>query len=135
MTAFAVTQDLVDRWRTLTAEEVTRAGFLLTDASAIVRAECPGVDALITAGTLDALVAKGVVCGMVKRAMISGDLSGITQSQQVAGPFTQGLTYSNPTGDLYLTRADRRRLGFAGQKAFSIDLAPSAVVPAVGDWW
>lgn len=124
-------EDVQKRWRTLTSEESARVEVLIEDAEVVLRSECPGLDARIEAATLEVALVRAVVCGMVKRAMIggAGDMLGVSSVQQGAGPFSQGLTYSNPMGDLYLTRADRRRLGFAGQKAFSVDLAPFASAP------
>ena len=125
MTAFATFTDLAARWRPLSTDEQAQATVLLADASAIVRAECPTVDALITAGTLSADVAKLVVCGMVKRAMIAGDTGeGVSAQQETAGPFAYQQTFSNPMGNMYLTKQDKRILGFGSQRAFTIDTAP-----------
>ena len=124
MTAFATHADLSARWRTLSAAEQAQATILLGDASAIVRAEVPTVDAQLAAATLDADLVKAVVCGMVKRAMIAGDTSeGVSAQQQTAGPFGYSQTFSNPMGNVYLTKQDRRLLG-ASSQAFTIDTAP-----------
>lgn len=127
---FAVaTDDLQQRWRTLTSEEYARATVLLADAAAFIRAECPGIDARVDSGQLDEQVVRAVACAVVRRAMIGTGAAagpGVANFQEAVGPFSQAFTYSNPMGDLYLTRADTRRLGYAGQKAFSVDLAPAA---------
>lgn len=130
--AFATATDLAARWRPLSTAEQAQAGVLLGDASAILRAECPDVDARTTAlpPTLDPDIPKMVACAMVKRAMIAGaDAEGVTAHQQTAGPFSQSLTYSNPMGNLYLTKAERRLLGCGGQRAFSVDMTPTTPVP------
>lgn len=130
--AFATATDLAARWRPLSTAEQTQAGVLLGDASAILRAECSDVDARLSAipPTLDADIPKMIVCAMVKRAMLAGaDVEGVTATQQTAGPFSQSLTYSNPMGNLYLTKAERRLLGCGGQRAFSVDMSPPAPVP------
>lgn len=125
MTAFATPDDLESRWRPLTPAERATADELLSDASAILRAECSGIDARIDDGRLDPAVPRMVVCAMVKRAMIAGDMAaGVSSHQQTAGPFSQSLSFVNPTGDLYLTKAERKRIGCGGQKAFTIDTAP-----------
>jgi len=125
MAAFATVANLVARWRPLTTDEQAQATILLDDASAIVRAECPTVDALIAAATLDPAVVLLVVCGMVKRAMLANATGeGVSAEQQTAGPFAQSLTFVNPMGNVYLTKQDRRLLGFGGQRAFTIDTAP-----------
>lgn len=126
MVAFATSADLVARWRPLDTTETARATVLLDDASAIIRAECAGIDARITAGTLGTDVAKLVACAIVKRAMLTGSVGdGVASVQETAGPFSQGVTYANPTGNLYLTKQERRLLGYGGQGAFTIDTAPT----------
>jgi len=125
---FANAQDVADRWRPLSSDEQQTALTLLGDASAYVRAECPGIDARVTAATLDPDLVKAVTCAMVKRAMVGGvDLAGVSNEQQTAGPFMRGLTYSNPLGDLYLTRQERRRLGYGGVRAGNVALADEAI--------
>jgi len=121
--AFASATDLAARWRPLTPAEETMADTLLGDASLIVRSECPDVDARLSTipPALDPDVPKMVVCAMVKRAMIAGvDVEGVTNTQQTAGPFSQSMTYSNPMGNLYLTKAERKLLGCGGQEAFTV---------------
>lgn len=122
---FAENSDVAARWRTLSAAEQARADVLLDDASAILRSLVPTVDAQITAGTLDPIVPLSIVCAMVKRAMQGPvDLDGVTQSQTTTGPFSTGVTFANPSGDLYLTKSEKQRLGLGVQRAFSIDLVP-----------
>lgn len=112
---FAQAADVAARWRPLSTSETSTAATLTVDASAIIRSECPGIDARITAETLDPTMVKAVVAAMVKRAMLGGpELAGVSNSQETAGPFMRGVTYANPLGDLYLTRQERRRLGYTG---------------------
>lgn len=140
---FATADDLAARWRALTPAEEERATVLLGDASAFVRATCAGIDARIEAETLELAVVVAVVVGMVKRAMLAGDLGeGIGQQQQTAGPFGTSLTFANPTGAVYLTKADRRLLGCRGSavgRAFSIDTTPVQPVADLdvdrSEWW
>lgn len=114
---FATHGDLEDRWRTLSAAERDRADVLLADASALVRDLAPSV------GDLDPGTPKAIVCAMVKRVMQGPvDMDGVTQTQQTAGPFSQGVSFANPSGDLYLTKLEKRRLGVGVQRAFTIDL-------------
>lgn len=137
MTAFATHADLAARWRPLSTAEQAQATVLLGDASAIVRAEIPTVDARILAATLDADLVKMVVCGMVKRAMIAADIGdGVSAQQQTAGPFAQSQTFLNPMGNLYLTKQDRRILGDTAMP-FMIDTAPadSGAGFVAPSWW
>ena len=135
MAAFATAADLEVRWRPLVSDEQAVADARLGDASAIVRSEIPGIDAAITAGSVDAEVARFVVCEMVKRTMLPGpEATGISGQMLVAGPFTRQTTYANPTGNLYLTKQEKRLLG-ARPKAFTIDPTPPAADPDPLNWW
>lgn len=118
MAAFADVSDLESRWRALTGSERARAEVLLRDAAAIIEAE--GVDAS-GPGAAAAEMLKIVSCDMVRRAMLaSPDSPPAAQGSLTVGPFSESLTYANPTGDLYLTRAERRRLGAGGGRVGSI---------------
>ena len=120
--AYATVQDLEARWRPLSPAEQTRAATLLADAAvridSRVRPLPAGEDR-----TTDELARFVVVsCDMVRRALAtSTDLVGVTQVQQTGGPFSQSHTYSNPMGDLYLSKADLMLLGVR-PKAASINL-------------
>lgn len=124
---YASVADLEARWRPLDPGEKARAEVLLRDASVRVRAAFPTVDERVGAQTLDPDIPLIVVCEMVKRAMLAPvDQAPMTQIQQTAGPFSQGGTFTNPTGDLYMTKGERRLLGAGAARAFSIDTAPTA---------
>lgn len=115
--AFATVADLEARWRGLSNQEQARAEVLLLDATDLIRtttrrwAELP-------ASTL-----KRVTCQVVRRAMGNdsegGDVSSMTTT---AGPYSQQFSYSNPQGDLYLTKAERKSLGVGVGRAFEVDL-------------
>lgn len=135
---FATVSDLEARWRPLTPAETATATTLLDDASAQVRVECPDVDDRLTATppTLDASIPRRVVCAMVKRAMLAPvDQAPMTQMQQTAGPFSQSGTFVNPTGDLYLTKTERRLLGCSRQRAASIPTEQRPCDPDAPPWW
>lgn len=128
---FATTADLVKRWRPLTAAEEITARELLDDASAEIRALRRGIDALLivvppaTEPEIDPQVVKRVVCAMVKRSMlVPVDQLPVTSLQESAGPYAQTQSFANPTGDLFLTKGEKRMLGIGRQRAFSIDLLP-----------
>ena len=111
---------------------LTRLDAELARASRYVRSECPGIDSRIAAyvldpsapGAVDPDLAADVVCEMVKSAAAgSGGGVGISSSQTGAGPYQETLTYSNPVGDLYLTKKQRRLLACGGQQAFTVPMA------------
>lgn len=127
MVAFATHEELAARWRPLSSAEQDRARVLLEDASAEIRETAKGIDARIAsfeddeATGINPLIVKRVACQMVKRVMTGGvEREGISQFQEGTGPFTEGMTFSNPNGELYLTKAERKLLGVRA-RAFSID--------------
>ncbi len=124
--AYASIQDLAARWRLLSAAETTRATVLLDDAAVRIDAAKPPADP-----PTDAEVRKIVSCEMVKRAMLSNASAGITQqSQNSGGLFSQQVTYANPTGDMYLTREDKKLLGVRRQTASSVWMGQVEPEPA-----
>ncbi|MDR2373453.1 MAG: phage Gp19/Gp15/Gp42 family protein [Bifidobacteriaceae bacterium] len=119
---FATWVDLEKRWRPLSDEERLAADERLADASAMVRAECPRVDARVEAGKLARRVVEQIVCAMVRRCMsVPADQAPVTQQQQTAGPFSLSVTPFNPGQDLFLLRSERRQLA-GPPRAFTIRL-------------
>lgn len=118
---FATTDDIEARWHTpLTQEERRRACAALDDTTALITDECTraGIDiASIPTATLRAITCAAVI----RKLTTDDDHLGVTNSQQTAGGFSESFTYSNPMGDLYLTSAERKRLGLRRQRAFAAD--------------
>lgn len=109
--AFADVSDLESRWRDLSTEEEVRANVLLGDASAML-------SALVKVDSSDyeqSELLKMVCCDMVIRAMsaTAADAFGVSQTSMTAGPYTQSFSYSNPSGDMYLTKLEKRLLGIS----------------------
>lgn len=102
---YATVDDVTARWRAMTDSEETRCEALLADASDLIRTTCPN---WASAGEA---TLRRVTCAAVIRALQSGDMAGVTQTSQTTGPFSQSWSYSNPSGDLYLTKAEKRALG------------------------
>lgn len=124
--AYATVSDLEARWRTLDEDERAVAEVKLSDASVYLRGRVPDLDQRVADGVLDPDIPKIVVCGMVKRAMNTPGLGadgGLASAQQSAGPFSQSLTYSNPDGNLFLSKAEKQLLGIGKGRAFGVDLA------------
>lgn len=118
---FAQVGDLEARWHALTGEEHNRAEALLADASDLIRTTCP------RRHTAKPATLKRIACMAVKRAMPrpAPDMSGVTQSTQTAGSYSESLSYANPAGDLYLTTSEKEALGGDGE-AWAYDLAGGA---------
>ena len=116
---YATAVDLAARWRPLTSAEQSRATTLLEDAAVRIDMCAPPTLPLADAQ----LAARKIVsCEMVKRARASGAGPGVSQISETRGPFTGQVTYANPAGDLYLTKADKRLLGSGGQVAGNVSL-------------
>ena len=108
---FAEVSDLEARWRCLSASESSQAQVLLEDASAMLAS-------MVTIPEHDdgyPELLKIVCCNMVQRAMSAAatDAVGVTQQSMTAGPYTQSWSYANPTGDMYLTKVEKRLLGIS----------------------
>jgi phage protein gp19/gp15/gp42 len=130
---FANTSDLQEYWRTLTPDEINRAKILLTLASDRLRmmAQRAGID-------LDAKIAadpdgayantlKFAMLDAVKRALqVPADVPPINAYQQTAGPYSENITYANPTGDLYFKKSELTLLGISGgQSLNSLSTTPN----------
>lgn len=122
MEPYATVADLESRWRPLAADEKKRAETKLLDASVIIARECNRAGVVIDDADELAQADMGmIVCEMVKRAMVAPlDQVPVSSLGMTAGPFTEQQTFINPTGDLYLTSGEKRRLGITGQRIGSI---------------
>lgn len=123
MEAFATIAELQTRWRVLSDIEKSRAEMLLMDASAIIATMCAQSGIAINADDeLQSLIIRATACEMVKRAMLSPvDQAPLKNYSQTAGSYSESGTYVNPTGDLYLTSNEKKRLGIGRQRMFSIE--------------
>lgn len=107
--AFAEVSDIEARWRELTAAEEAKASVLIGDASAIL-SSLVDVDASDTA---QAANLRTVCCNMVIRSMTATDtdMFGVASATMTAGPYSQTSNFANPSGDMYLTKMEKRILG------------------------
>ena len=118
---FATVADLEAGWRTLSTDETARATELLSRASqTILDEDRREVLAALTTITTTHI---RIVCNMVRRALaVPVDQIPMTQYGETRGPFSEQMTFSNPGGDLYLTKAERRQLGFGRMSAGGSDM-------------
>lgn len=84
----------------------------LQEAAIEIESVYPDVDARITAGTLKLRTVELVSNRMARRALsVNEDLPENANSMTAqTGPFTGTFTFSNPEGNMYLSKADRRML-------------------------
>lgn len=99
-----VEQDLVPRWRSLSPAESGKAATLLDDAAFWLRVWVPALPPPEWIDGDAAKAAKLLSVAMVKRAMQAEDtdMPGASSKMEVAGPFTEQVTFRNPEGNLYL---------------------------------
>lgn len=117
MEPFATVDELETRYRLLSDTERERASTLLSDASALLRAE------FVRAGKeideedeLQQANLVRVCCSMVKRVMASGLDEDVSSINRMAGSYSEQRTFANPTGDMYITKNERRALGLPLRK-------------------
>lgn len=118
---FAQVGDLEARWHALTSDEQTSAEALLADASDLIRTTCPRWHTAKPA-TLKRI---GLAWSSNEPCRAGPDMSGVTQSTQTAGSYSESLSYTNPAGDLYLTTSEKEALGGDGE-AWAYDMAGGA---------
>lgn len=117
---FATVDDLTARWHALTEQESARAAVLLEDASDLIRTQCADWE------RSDPVTLRRVTCAIVKRAMLASSIGipeGVSQTNTTTGPFSDGYTFANPGGDLYLLDSERRSLGMNRAAAFHIRMS------------
>lgn len=130
---FATKEDFEARGyvaETLTTEVLNER---LAGASRFIHSQAPRLQADVLAGRVDVALVADIVCRMVARTLSRGQLDGVSQFSQTAGPFTQSATVANPAGDFYLTRAEKLSLGMGRGKAFEIDLLAGSRRGCAGD--
>lgn len=111
---FATVQELRDRWPDMPPGADAHAEVLLEDASQFI------LDVVPSAASATASTLRRIVCSVVRRSIESqaSPGAGMQQFQTTSGPFTNSFTPSNPSGDFYLTKAERKALGEGAQRAF-----------------
>lgn len=110
--AFATISDLERRYGELPEGMQGRATALLEDAATML-------EGMVTVDVSDPLQASRlemVSCAMVNRSMqaTESEVFGISEARYTMGPFVQSATFSNPSGDMYLTTNEKRLLGIGG---------------------
>ena len=116
---YATIQDIETYWRPLTEDEQTIAETLIADCSSKIRIRAKksnkDFDALIAEDEDLQNVTKSIVSKVVINAMKVTDSIPMTQfSESVGGYSISGSPY-NPSGSLFISRADWKELGLSSQ--------------------
>lgn len=131
MQPYATPDELAAYWRTLTAAEISRATVMLNLASMRLRQIADQVsvnlDANIAASPVVASNAQWVVMEAVKRAMlVPMDTPPANQVQTTAGPYSENIVFTNPSGDLWFKNTELKALGLWGiQSLGSVSSTPN----------
>lgn len=117
MTPFATVGDYEARYGEV--DDPGRLAALLGDATAFIDS-CPGFmfrcDDMLQAANL-----VRVACAVVHRSLSAGDLAGIQSYSEGAVGYTASVTPYNPSGDFYLTKAEKSSLGISGGRVGMTD--------------
>lgn len=119
--AFATNTELQQFWRTLTAEEQTRADYLLKLASDNLRQIAMNggkdLDQMVSDGKIIENTLKQIVMESVKRAMLTPvDQKPVNQMSQTAGPYAESFVFTNPAGDIWFKDKELKMLRLKGQR-------------------
>jgi hypothetical protein len=115
--AYANAEDLTNFWKAPDSE--TRANYLLKLASNRLRliAEDSSIDLDDKANNSPAYfdTLQWVVMESTKRALQAPlDQQPVESFQQTAGPYSENLKYTNPTGDLWFKKSELSAIGLNG---------------------
>lgn len=121
---YATVAQVRDIWPDMPQGADDHATTMIRYASAIMRAECPGLDA--AEPEIRTLVCAEMVKSAMKMPEADPNLSSINRT---AGPYSQQLSFRADADDLYLTKKHKRLLGCGRQQAFSVDLLAGHHVP------
>jgi len=122
---FATNTELAKFWRTLSAEEQTRADYLLILASDNLRQIAMNggkdLDQMLADGKIIGNTLKQIVMESVKRAMLTPqNQPPVNQMSQTAGPYSESFVFANPAGDIWFKDKELKMLKLKGQRLSSV---------------
>lgn len=110
--AYADVSDIETRMQRTFNESETACAQDLIDGASAVLTKLVKID-----GTAEQSKLLNFVCvNMVTRAIsaMGFDVLGASQASMTAGAYTQSFSFGTPSGDLYLTKLEKRLLGIGG---------------------
>lgn len=129
---YANADDLALFWKSLSADEITRANEVLKKASNRLRVTAENLDidldARVNASPAYFNTVQWVVMEATKRAMLTpNDAPPANSIQKTAGPYSENIVFTNPAGDLWFKNSELQDLGLRGaQKLTSISTVPGS---------
>lgn len=130
--AYANADDIAIFWKTLTGDDVARANNLLKLASNRLRtkADAAGfvMDDKVNSNPAYFETVQWVVMEATKRAMLTPtDAPPANSIQQTAGPYSENIVFTNPSGDLWFKNSELHDLGLYGNQSLgSVSTTPNA---------
>lgn len=122
MSAFATVEDYTARYGEV--DDTDKLECLLLDASNYLQALYfteYGEEYKQGERVLFDLNAPAVTCAIVARMLnVPAGMEGVSQTSQSADVYSASYTFANPTGDFYLTKSDKERLGIGAGVISSI---------------
>lgn len=131
---YANAEDLAEFWKTLTGSDVTRANKLLKLASNRLRTIASNLsidlDAKVNASASYFDTVQWVVMEAAKRAMLTPvDAPPANSMQQTAGPYSENIVFTNPSGDLWFKKSELHDLGLYGNQVLgNISTVPGSTM-------
>lgn len=128
MSNFATTDDLIQRWRPLTSDEIAQADTLLTDVSNALRVYAYDrgldIDEMFEVYPARKALAVAITCDVTRREMqsLTDNSPAMSQMSQSALGYSVSGTFLSPGGGLFIKNAELRLLGLLRQKVKGVDL-------------
>lgn len=124
LTSYVTVPELEAFWRPLVGAESSRATTLLLLASNRLRlmAENIGInlDEKVAASEIYKSNVQYVIMEAVKRAILTPtDAPPANSIQQTAGPYSENITFTNPSGDLWFKKTELAEIGLYGSQSLS----------------
>ena len=122
MANYATTDDLISRWKPLTADELTQAEVLLTDVSNALKVYAYDrgldLDQMIEDYPVRGELVTAVVCDVVRREMqsLSDDTPAMSQMSQSAGGYSISGTFLSAGGGLFIKNSELKMIGLMKQR-------------------
>ena len=118
--AYADVEDIELRLqRTFSESETANVEALLDSASAVLNKLVKVVEGDSEQAELLKFVCTNMVCRSVSANGM--DVLGASQASVTAGPYTQSFSFATPSGDMYLTKLEKRLLGITSGYIGSIE--------------
>lgn len=127
MEPFATVEDYEARYGDVDDPEQVET--LLGDATAFIAAQ-PGFRLLSPdedGYDLQQANLKRICCSVVSRSLSAGDWAGLSSLSQGAGSQSASVSVYNPSGDFYLTKAEKQALGIGAARVGMTDPYKEAV--------